>query len=216
MTILRLATAADGPDIAALYAPIVNETAISFETEPPSAAEMTRRVEGTLRRWPWLVCAGNEGPLGYAYATAHRSRAAYQWSADVSVYAAPVARRRGVGRALYTALLDLLRLQGYVNAYAAIALPNPASVALHEALGFRQVGVYRKVGYKLGAWRDVGWWELTLQPHPEPPAQPLPFAAVRDRPEVAAVLESGESLLRQRAPGDHELGAPRDRSGNRL
>ena len=169
------AAAEDGAAVAAIYAPYVRDTTISFETEPPDAAEMARRIASIGERFPWLVAADAQGMLGYAYACEHRSRAAYRWDVDVAVYLDPRAHRRGVGRELYRRLFALLRVQGYVSAYAGIALPNAASVGLHEAMGFVAVGVYREVGYKHGGWHDVGWWSLRLQPAPPHPAEPIPF-----------------------------------------
>ena len=138
---IRLATARDAAPVAAIYAPNVTETVISFESEPPDEASMRRRIEATLGRYPWLVCERWGRVLGYAYAGAHGSRAAYRWSVDVSVYVHAEAHRTGVGRALYASLFAALRLQGFYNAYAGATLPNPASVGLHEAMGFRPVGV---------------------------------------------------------------------------
>jgi phosphinothricin acetyltransferase len=140
---------------------------------------MERRIASTLRGWPWLVCEYEGRVAGYAYATSHRVRAAYQWAVDTSVYVDPAFHRRSIGSALYTSLFRILVAQGYFNAYAGITLPNPASVALHEAVGFRLVGVYHKVGYKLGAWHDVGWWQLALQPHRASPPPPLTLDEVR-------------------------------------
>lgn len=183
MTTIRLATPADAAPILAIYTPIVRETVISFELEPPTLAEMEQRISQTLLRWPWLVAEDESGVVGYAYASRHRTRAAYQWSVDVSAYVRPDQHRRGIGRFLYTVLLRLLPLQGYYNAYAGIALPNPASVGLHEAIGFRPVGVYHQVGYKLGAWHDVGWWQLSLQEHNQPAGPPIPLAAAQETVE---------------------------------
>jgi phosphinothricin acetyltransferase len=117
---------------------------------------------------------------GYACASPHRTRAAYRWSVDVSVYVARTSHRKGVGRALYEQLLALLRAQGFKSAFAGIALPNAASVGFHESMGFAPIGIYRDVGYKLGAWRDVGWWQLILSPGDAAPAAPSPFEAVAD------------------------------------
>jgi len=146
---IRLATEKDPGEISAVYAPVVRDTIISFEIEPPTEGEMRRRIINTLERFPWLVYERDGRISGYAYAATHRSRFAYQWCADVSAYVHENERRRGVGRALYTSLNSLLVLQGYYNAYAGIALPNPASVGLHESLGFRLIGIYRRTGYKL-------------------------------------------------------------------
>ncbi|HEX3700288.1 MAG TPA: arsinothricin resistance N-acetyltransferase ArsN1 family B [Phenylobacterium sp.] len=174
---IRAATSADAVGIAAIYAPIVEQTFISFETEPPTAAEMARRVETTIRTHPWLVFEIDGAVAAYAYAGPHRSRAAYRWSVDVTVYIAEHARRRGVGRSLYLELFDILRRQGFHMAFAGIALPNPGSVGLHEAMGFAPIGLYRDVGHKLGAWRDVGWWALELQAAADP-VEPIPFSAL--------------------------------------
>jgi len=169
---IRLATPADAPQITTIYAPIVAGTTISFELEPPSVDEMRSRIGATLSRLPWLVAVDDAGDLlGYVYASRHRERAAYQWSVDVSAYVLERARRTGVGKALYAELFEILVGLGYCEAFAGIALPNAASVALHESLGFEPRGIYRRVGFKLGAWRDVGWWQKSLQalPHPASP-----------------------------------------------
>lgn len=200
--LIRLAEEGDALQIAAIYAPVVRDTMISFETESPSVEEIARRVRDTLVRWPWLVCERDGEVLGYAYAGAHRSRAAYQWSVDVSAYVREYARRKGVGRALYTSLIAALDLQGFYNAYAGIALPNNASVGLHEAMGFRLVGVYRGVGYKLGAWRDVGWWGLALREDAASEARPSSPAAHPSATEAEgwnAALERGLRLPRSGA-----------------
>lgn len=169
---IRTAHPDDAPAIAAIYAPVVAGTAISFETEPPDAAEMRARIAKTLGAGlPWLVAEADGVVCGYAYASKHRERAAYQWSVDTTVYVADGRRGQGVGRALYCALLPLLAELGYCQAFAGIALPNAASVGLHEALGFAPLGVYRNVGFKLGQWRDVGWWQRALrEPDPVPRA----------------------------------------------
>lgn len=175
---VRVAEERDAEALAAIYGPIVASTIISFETEPPSIEETRRRVRETLRMYPWLVAEDDGGLLGYAYATQHRVRAGYRWSVDVSVYIAEHARRRGVGRALYTRLFPILAQQGFVAAHAGIALPNEASVALHESFGFEAIGVYRAVGYKLGKWLDVFWFQKRLGALGDPPSEPIPFAEV--------------------------------------
>jgi len=194
--VIRLATADDAAGVQQIYEPIVRETVISFEVDPPSVAEMRRRILETLEQWPWLVCDCNGEVLGYAYAGKHRVRTAYEWSADVSVYIHERARRTGVGRALYTALLRVLVSQGLYNAAAGITLPNAASVGLHEAMSFRPIGVYRNIGYKLGGWHDVGWWQLTLQPHVPAPAAPLPLSAVHGSREWQEAMAAGTAVLR--------------------
>ncbi len=195
MTLIRLASEADAAQIQAIYAPIVVKTATSFEMEPPSVDEMRRRVVDTLTHLPWLVCERAGQVLGYAYASKHRARAAYQWSVDVSVYVHVDARRLGVGRAIYKSLFQILRLQGYYNAYAGIALPNPASVGLHEAMGFQRLGIYTEVGYKLGAWHDVGWWYLALQPKAVPPQPPVDLRLVQESNAWEPALAEGAAQL---------------------
>ena len=170
---VRMASGVDAPAIAAIYAPIVRDTCISFELEPPSAEEMRLRIEATLARLPWLVAEDPQGAVsGYAYASRHRERPAYQWSVDTSAYVRQDVRHTGVGKALYRALLEKLATQGYFQAFAGIALPNAASVALHESVGFQHLGTYRDVGFKNGAWHDVGWWQRRLRPASLPSAPP--------------------------------------------
>lgn len=194
---IRRATAADGAAVAAIYAPFVAGTATTFELEPPAAADMGARIERSAPRWPWLVLERDGGVCGYAYAGAHRARPAYQWSVETSVYLAPGARGRGAGTALYVALLDLLRAQGYWNAYGGVTLPNPASVRLHESLGFRPLGIYREVGYKLGAWHDVGWWSLRLHPPaPNAPPPPRPIDDIATSPVWPAAVTAALRHLR--------------------
>jgi phosphinothricin acetyltransferase len=170
----------DAGACAEIYAPYVRDTAVSFEDEPPDARELRRRIECTERTHPWLVAeTAGGGVAGYAYATAHRDRAAYRWAADVAVYVAPDQQGQGIGTRLYGDLLPLLARQMIRIAVAGITLPNEASVALHEAFGFKPVGVYRRIGWKAGGWRDVGWWQVELlapsegkPPEPGPPAHP--------------------------------------------
>jgi phosphinothricin acetyltransferase len=196
---VRLAVPGDAAGVHAIYAPIVRDTAISFEVDPPSVWEMARRIDFILERLPWLVYDHGGEVLGYVYASRHRERGAYRWSVDVTAYVDPRMHRSGVGRALYTSLFALLSLQGYCRAYAGITLPNQASVGLHEALGFTPVGVYRSVGHKLGAWHDVGWWELGLCALAKRPEEPISLTTAQRLPEWQAALESGQRLLDRRA-----------------
>ena len=191
--IMRIASEADADAIAAIYAPYVRDTVISFELEPPTREEMQRRIANTLATLPWLVIEREGQVLAYAYAGLHRTRWAYQWAVDVSVYVDSQAHRRGYGRRLYQALFNILRAQGYYTAYAGITLPNEASVGLHEAMGFRPIGVYHNVGYKMGRWWDVGWWGLPLRDY-EPPAGPP-----RRFPELAGGAETEQLLAGQPA-----------------
>lgn len=197
--LIRLAAPADGAALADIYRPAVTESVISFELEAPDAAEMARRVARIMERMPWLVCERDGEVIGYAYASPHRERAAYQWSVDVSAYVHRDARRLGVGRALYTSLFAALVVQGYRNAYAGIALPNAASVGLHTAVGFTPVGVYREVGYKHGAWHDVAWFERALAPHDPDPAPPRSLRDCRSDAAFRAALGAGVAHLRSPA-----------------
>lgn len=152
----------DGAALAAIYGPHVENSWVSFETEAPDAAEMARRIAEYGQSHAWLVAERGGAILGYAYASPHRTRAAYATSADIAIYIADHARGQGAGRALYAALFDRLRARSIHAVFAGIALPNPASIALHEAMGMVPVGIYREVGWKLGGWRDVGWWQRLL------------------------------------------------------
>src|SRR6476620_2575552 len=152
MPLIRLATPADGDRLSEIYAPAVVGSGISFELEPPDGAEMARRVGYVAARTPWLVCEHRGEVAGYAYASRHRERAAYDWSVEVSAYVDAEHHRAGVARALYASLFAALTVQGFHNAYAGVALPNDASVAFHRALGFTLVGTYHRVGYKHGCW----------------------------------------------------------------
>jgi L-amino acid N-acyltransferase YncA len=194
---IRLARPDDAEAAAVIYRPAVVDRATSFELQAPGGQELSKRISACLERYPWLVAEEHGRVLGYAYASQHRTRPAYQWSVDVSAYVLDDAHRRGVGRALYEALFRVLVLQGHVNAYAGIALPNEASERFHRRLGFTLVGVYRAVGYKLGRWHDVEWLERSLAPHEASPPFPVPLAALGGTPLVAAAVR-GEPTPRLR------------------
>lgn len=189
---IRLATGRDGAAVAGIYDPFARASPITFETDPPGPAEMQRRIETTLQSHPWLIYEVQGTAAAYAYATSHRARAAYQWCVETSVYVDERFRRRGLGTALYAALFRVLAAQGFVNAYAGITLPNPASVALHESVGFALLGVYRGIGYKLGAWHDVGWWERPLRARDAEPQPPRPLPVLLAERRLDELLE-GES-----------------------
>jgi L-amino acid N-acyltransferase YncA len=175
--LIRVARPEDAPAINAIYRPFVTDSCVSFELEPPSDADMAQRIAQTLQQLPWLVGVDGDKLLGYAYASRYRERPAYQWAVETTVYVNPQKQRHGIGRALYCRLFGMLRNQGYFTAYAGITLPNPASVGLHEALGFEPVGIYRNAGYKFGTWCHVGWWQRALNAEAVPPGPPRPFAA---------------------------------------
>ena len=190
-----MATEADAEQIAAIYAPYVRDTPISFELVPPTAEQMAERVRTLTATYPWLLCADGTRVLGYAYAGRYRERPAYQWSIETTVYVHADAQRRGIGRALYTALLPIVAAQGFYNAYAVITVPSASSVGLHESFGFQPVGVCRGVGYKLGRWHDVGTWELALQPRPPAPVPPRAVHALQDTPAWQTAMQAGAARL---------------------
>ena len=161
--ILRLAgPEADAAEVAEIYRPAVESSLASFEEVPPTVPEMADRIRTTLERLPWLVAEDNGRVAGHAYAAPHHQRAGYRWSVNISVYVAGNLHGRGVGRALYDELLGILRRQDFVNVYAGVTLPNPASVRLHEAIGMRRIGLYEGVGFKRGAWHDVAFYQRML------------------------------------------------------
>ncbi len=156
---------------------------------------MAARIARISQQYPWLVCEVDGVVAGYVYACQHRERAAYRWAVDVTVYIDAAFWRRGIGRALYTSLIALLGQQGYTRAYAGITLPNAGSVGVHEAVGFERVAIYPKVGFKLGQWRDVGWWQLVLRDGDGQPTEPVPSSELRALPSAAKALAEGEKLL---------------------
>ena len=196
MAVIRLADEADAGAMLAIYAPYVRDTAISFETEPPSEEEFQGRVRATLEVGLWLLCEAGGSVLGYAYAGRFHARHAYQWTVEVTAYVNADHHRKGVGLGLYTSLLGCLALQGFRRAVGVIALPNPASVGLHERMGFAPAGVLRAVGYKHGRWHDVGWWQRVLGEHDPSPAPPRPPEALQESPEWRRAREAGVALVR--------------------
>lgn len=199
-TTIRLATEADAAAVAAIYGPYCEHSIVSFETSAPTPAEMAARIAKVLAEWPWLVLEWDGGVAGYAYASRHRDRAAYMWAVDTAVYVATPFHRRGVGRALYTTLFALLGAQGYRRACAGVALPNDASVHLHQAVGFTPIGVYRRIGFKHGAWRDVAWFQADIGSETREPVAPVPWAQVAAQPVIPgwdAAVAAGLATLRR-------------------
>jgi len=195
---VRIAVPQDADAVAAIYAPYVLETAISFEEAPPSGAEMASRIAATLTTHPFLVFEESGRVLGYAYGGVHNERAAYRWSANVSVYIAHDAHRRGIGRTLYERLLSTLARQGFHSLFAGITLPNAKSAGLHEALGFVHLGTYREVGFKFGRWHDVGWWRLPVGVG-LPKADPTPFSRLSDEVAARRTRSGAASAIRARS-----------------
>jgi phosphinothricin acetyltransferase len=186
-TLRHVEPARDAAACAAIYAPYVDGSAISFEEVAPGAAQLQARMEAAVRTHPWLVLEAGGEAIAFAYASAHRTRAAYRWACEVGIYVDPAAQRAGAGRRLYGALFALLRRQGLRVVCAGITLPNDASVGLHRAMGFEQYGTQRAIGWKAGAWRDVSWWQLALVADGAdgggadgPPPEPLGPQRLRD------------------------------------
>lgn len=172
---IRWAEPGDAAAILGIYAPYVETTPISLELTPPDAAEMARRMDGEGGLYPWIVAEEDGAVVSFAYASRFRVRLAYRFCAETSIYVARDARGRGLGRALYGALFDIMRRQGFTEAMASITLPNAASVAVHEAFGFRPMALYPRIGWKFDRWWDVGFWQATLTSAVgEPPKELIP------------------------------------------
>ncbi|MEO5564964.1 MAG: N-acetyltransferase family protein [Chitinophagaceae bacterium] len=184
---IRLATAADAQGILNIYAPYIKNTSLTFETEIPSVASFGKRIADYLENWPWLVCEIDGIIAGYAYGSRYRERMGYQWCVECSAYIHDNFLRAGIGSALYKSLFDVLKLQGYRNVYAVINLPNDRSVTFHEKMGFQHFATYENVGYKLGKWKNVGWWQLVINEYNEEPSAPKLFAAL-NKQEIQRVL----------------------------
>ena len=176
MTVLRLATPADAKGILEIYAPYITKTSFTFEIEVPSIEEFAERIKTYLINWPWLVCEVDGKIAGYAYGARYRERVAYQWCTESSIYIHDDFQKTGIGKLLYKTLFDILKRQGFRNVYAVINLPNEKSVAFHEKLGFTYFATYEQVGYKLGKWKNVGWWRLIVNEFEDEPAAPTKFS----------------------------------------
>ena len=179
-----------------IYCPFILNSGITQETEVPSIEEFQKRILSNLQERPWLVCVMDNQLSGYAYASKHRDRKGYQWCVEASVYIHENFHRYGIANALYTALFDILKLQGYVNAYAVITLPNEKSISFHKKFGFEYLTTYPKIGYKLGQWHDVGWMQYEIIPHERDPADPIRFPLI-DSAKIRSVLLKASSLLKK-------------------
>jgi phosphinothricin acetyltransferase len=173
---IRLAKPTDAAAILDIYAPYIKGTSLTFETEVPTISDFNNRIKSYLENWPWLVYEENGVIGGYAYASRYRERVAYQWGVECSVYIHDDFHRKGLASALYTRLFAILKAQGFTTVYAVINLPNDPSVALHENMGFRYFATFENVGYKLGKWKNVGWWQLQLNEYKSEPEAPVKFS----------------------------------------
>ena len=187
---IRLAQVQDASSIIEIYGPIIQNSTTSFELDIPGKEEMAGRIQHTLTNFPWLVMTYDQDIMGYAYAGAHRSRRAYRWSTELSVYVHPNYYRRQVGSRLYSSLMAILTLQGYRNFLAGVTLPNDRSIQFHQSIGFTPIGTYRKVGYKFGSWHDVTWMELAVSGE-DPPSEPLSLSAATQLADWHSALTSG-------------------------
>lgn len=186
--VLRPAEEEDIAEMLALYAPYVVQTTVSSEYDAPSMEEFTRRWRTYTQKLPWLVCRIDGEVVGYGYAAPHRTRAAYQWSVETSIYVAQEQHRHGIAGAIYAALFELLAMQGYYNIYVGITSPNERSMKFHKAMGFTISGAYQESMYKFGQWRDVLWMGKSLRPHDGAPQPTVPFPEIKDSPLVTRAL----------------------------
>ena len=195
---IRPAAEADAAAMLDIYGPYVEKTTVSSEYEAPSMEEFCRRIRAFTAQLPWLVCSIDGQVAGYGYASPHRTRAAYQWSVETSIYVAPEFHRRGVARALYSALFELLRMQGYYNIYVGITSPNERSIKFHKAMGFIISGAYQNSMYKFGQWRDVLWMGKELREHDGEPQPTVAFPELRDTAMCARVLKEAAAKIRRK------------------
>jgi L-amino acid N-acyltransferase YncA len=195
MSMIRIATPGDAAPILRIYAPYIEHTSFTFETEVPTIDSFKERISSCLENWPWLVCEIDGTIAGYAYGSRHRERVAYQWSVESSVYVHDNYQRMGVAGALYTALINILKLQAFRNLYAVINLPNDKSVSFHEKMGFEYFATYKNVGYKLGRWKNVGWWQLQLNGYSMEPGPPVKFSQTMWQ-EIESIFDTSRSLLK--------------------
>jgi len=186
----------DAAGMLEIYAPFILNSGVTQETEVPTVEDFQKRIISNLAERPWLVCEVNNEMAGYAYAGRHRDRKGYQWCTEPSVYISEKYWGLGVANVLYGALFDILKSQGYVNAYAVITLPNERSIAFHKKFGFEYLTTYQKIGYKLGQWHDVGWMQYEINPHKKDPGDPVRFADM-DKSVIDSIFFRNAALLKK-------------------
>jgi phosphinothricin acetyltransferase len=194
--LVRIATKDDASGMLEIYGPFILNSGITQETEVPTVEEFQKRILYNLEERPWLVCEIDKQIAGYAYAGKHRDRKGYQWCTEPSVYISEKYYQRGIANALYTALFEILKLQGYVNAYAVITLPNDKSISFHKKFGFEYLTTYQNIGYKLGQWHDVGWMQYEINPHKKDPPDPIKLSAL-DEAAINVILKNSSELLKK-------------------
>lgn len=197
---IRLITENDAQAVLSIYEPYVLNTIISFEYEVPTLDEYLQRIKTNTEDYPWLVCLHENKIVGYAYASKHRYRTAYQWSPESTVYLSPEVHRKGIARILYETLFALLRLQGHFNVYAGVGLPNDKSVGFHRALGFEEIGIFKKVGYKLGNWHDTHWFQLALREHALNPSAPKKLNEITTTEAFRDILSKANEAVGKTEP----------------
>ncbi len=194
---IRLADPNDAEQILEIYRFFITDTVVTFEEDVPAVSAFRQRIESILEESPYLVCEHNGEIVGYCYATSYRSRSAYRWNRELTVYIKVGWQAKGIGLALYSALIGILRKQNFGNLLAVITLPNESSIRLHEKMGFKPCAVFNKVGYKMGSWHQVGWWELQLIQDGEPPQEPIFFRDFADWDFVDKVLSEAVKSLKE-------------------
>jgi len=187
---IRLISETDTQTVLDIYKYYVDNTIISFEYDAPTLEEFTERIKTNTQKYPWLVCICDNKVIGFAYGSTHRYRTAYQWSPESTIYLAPDFHKKGIGRVLYKTLFSILKLQGYYNVFAGVALPNEKSVEFHKALGFEEIGIFKNVGYKHGNWHDTHWFQLKLQDTNLKPVTPKLLEEITSTKEFSTIINS--------------------------
>jgi L-amino acid N-acyltransferase YncA len=192
---IRLINEADAQAVLTIYKYYVDHTIISFEYEAPTLEEYIQRISVNTEKYPWLVCLNNNKIIGFAYGSTHRYRTAYQWSPESTIYIAPDFHTKGIGKILYKTLFEILKLQGYYNVFAGVALPNQKSIGFHQAMGFEEIGIFKKVGYKHGNWHDTHWFQLSLNEYKPNPTTPQLFKDIVQTNEFTTIMNSANTQL---------------------
>jgi L-amino acid N-acyltransferase YncA len=192
---IRIIGPGDSAATREIYRPYVEKTIISFEYEVPPMEEWEKRISTNTTEYPWLVCEYGNEIIGYAYGSKHRYRTAYSWSPESTIYMKEEFHGKGVAKILYATLFELMTLQGYVNVFAGVGMPNDKSENFHKSCGFYEIGVFRKIGYKFGAWHDTKWFELNLCDHPLQPGKPKLLEEIRNSPAFKSILGNANQKL---------------------
>ncbi|OYU96208.1 MAG: N-acetyltransferase [Bacteroidetes bacterium B1(2017)] len=185
---IKLITEPDIEEVLAIYTQYVLHTSITFEHTVPSFEEYAQRVNTNTQKYPWLIAKQGTNIVGFAYCSTHRYREAYQWSPESTIYMAPNFQGKGIGKLLYSTLFELLKMQGFVNVFAGVVIPNPKSIALHKSCGFEEIGIFKKIGYKQGTWHDTFWFQLALAEHTQNPIEPVSLNKIYQTEEFINIL----------------------------